>query len=278
MFQDNLLRFNTEEKQFYSELRSCIKIWDTPLDELYCLLMKKYEESNTYHSGCCKPIARDLRLYDIYGVTYIDGHPCDNTLLDMVFIPRFDYYSFDSRYLEYMAEFAGITIAAFGITEKNLFSTSSITIKTEDYGGFIKSPIGEEFNVNYVLFSILCSINFLIYGIEGFIRTEIPLKLRLAYIQYFYLVQQLPSLNAKLGSSFSITNKWYDSSSGFRNCMAHYGLGSIITQEEAVVDDSFGGITHKFFGIPWIELKIELYHELQDLSNQITDYLIPHDK
>ena len=51
-----------------------------------------------------------------------------------------------------------------------------------DYGGFVKSPVGNEFSCRFLLFTIYCQINFIIKCINDFIESEISTKLRLSYM------------------------------------------------------------------------------------------------
>ena len=57
--------FKKEEQQFYEEMRSAIKMWGMEYDELYQKLKILYEESDRYFSSLCRPIAKELHLYDI---------------------------------------------------------------------------------------------------------------------------------------------------------------------------------------------------------------------
>lgn len=61
------LKFSKEEQYYYSELRNSIKLWETSFEDLNVLLKKKYNESDIYFSNCCNSIAKDLKLYDIFG-------------------------------------------------------------------------------------------------------------------------------------------------------------------------------------------------------------------
>lgn len=268
------LKFSEEEKHYYSKLRNSIKLWETPFDDLYILLKQKYNKSDIYFSNCCKPIAKYLKLYDIFGAYLIDGNFCDNTILDMLFVPSFDYNSIDGEYIKRMSTFSGKIIASFGIDKKpSLKIDNSIIFNNKDYGGFVKSPVGNNFSGKFILFSILCSINFIIYGIDKYIVPEIPAKLRFAYIQYYYLMEQIPQINMYFNTQFYINGKWLDSKNKFRNCMAHYGIGVVLSQQEVIETDLFGGLTQKIFDEEWISVKNSIINELRKLSVQISNFL-----
>lgn len=268
------LKFSEEEQHYYSELRNSIKLWETSFEDLYVLLKQKYNESDIYFSSCCKPIAKALKLYDIFGGYLINGRFCDNTILDMLFVPNFDYNGIDEEYIKKMTVFSGDIIASFGINkEPTLKINNSIVFDNKDYGGFVKSPVGNNFSDKFVLFSILCAINFIIYGIDEYIVQDITTKLRLAYIQYYYLLDQIPQINKHLNTQFYMNSQWVDSQKKFRNCMAHYGIGVVLSQKEVIKTDLFGGLTQKIFGEDWISIKYSIMNELRKLSEQISNYL-----
>ena len=129
----------------------------------------------------------------------------------------------------------------------------SIKFDTKDYGGFQKSPIGNKFSDKFVLFSILCQINFLIYGVERWIKEETPTKLRFMYLLYYSLLELLPQINQKLNTAFKMDCSW--ESRDFRNSMAHYKLGVALKKEELVLDDLLFGLTIKYFGVSYVDVK-----------------------
>ena len=114
-------------------------------------------------------------------------------------------YSFEDNgeFIKTMAEIGGKYIALMGAVNEYTVN-DSIKFDTKDYGGFQKSPIGNKFSDKFVLFSILCQINFLIYGVERWIKEETPTKLRFMYLLYYSLLELLPQINQKLNTAF----KW----------------------------------------------------------------------
>ena len=267
--QGRVPSFTEEEKQFFQELRSKIKLWETPFVDL---LNQKYDESEMHFSDVCKPIAKRLKLYDIYGTYLIDGFFCDNTILDALFVPGFHLKQMDGSYLEAMGRVGGKMIARFGIMEKDILPIATSTkFETKDFGGFSKSPVGNEFSDKFALFSILCATNFILYGIDKYIAAETPTKLRLAYIQYYYLAQQLPQINSIFKVHFDMDTQWVDDQ--FRNCMAHYGLGNVLPQPDVIETDLFGGLTERLFQKDWITVKDSILSELLKLSTQFTAFL-----
>ena len=265
-------RFTQEEKLFYDAARQSIKLWEMPYEEVYTLLRRKYAESDPHFSSLCKPIARYLHLYDIFGADLTDdGHFCGNTILDTVYLPDYDYA--DSAYgpnLRDMAIIGGEYIPIFDAMETYAVN-SNLHFSDQDYGGFVRSPVGNKFSYRFVLFSILCQVNFVVYALDRYIIPEISTKLRFAYILYYYLCDMLPQINEAHNTSFTLSGDFY--SQDFRNAMAHYKLGVYLKAQEILPDDPMFGLTHKAFNCDYQEIKRNIFCELKSLSTQIETYL-----
>lgn len=148
---------------------------------------------------------------------------------------------------------------------------SDSSFKYQDYGGFIKSPVGNVFSYRFVLFSILCEVNFVLYAVDRYIVPEIPSKLRFAYILYYYLCDLLPQINSAHGTSFILKRDLY--SQQFRNAMAHYKVGVFLNECELVAEDPMYGMTQKAFDIDFFQTKEAIVLELKKLSYQLEEYL-----
>ena len=248
---------------------SSVKMWHKNYNEIYESLKYVYKESDTYFASLCKPFAKVLKLYDIFGVDRANGIVCGNTILCFYYN---SLYSFEDNgeYIKSMAEIAGEYTALFGAMEEYLID-DSIKFDTRDYGGFQKSPVGNAFSDKFVLFSILCQINFLVYCVDRWIKEEIPTKLRFTYLLYFSLIEIIPQINRKLNTIFAMDDSWY--SREFRNAMAHYKLGVALKEEEIVSDDLLYGLTIKYFDASYMKTKKTILSELQNLSRQIEKYL-----
>ena len=135
----------------------------------------------------------------------------------------------------------------------------------------MKSPVGNRFSDKFVLVSIICQINFLLYGVEQWIKEEIPTKLRFGYILYFYLINVVEQINTKLGITLKIDTKW--KSDRFRNSMAHYKLGIVLKESNLIISDAMFGLTEKIFGEDYYTIKKSIYKELEKLAKQIGAYL-----
>lgn len=176
-------RFTEKEKQFYDVARQSIKLWEMPYEDVCTLLEMRYAESDVYFSSLCKPIAKHLRLYDIFGADLTeDGHFCGNTIIDVVYLPGYNHgVNAYGPNLRDMAVIGGKYIPIFDAMDAYEINTN-LHFHYRDYGGFVKSPVGNKFSYRFVLFSILCQVNFVLYAVDQFIVPEIPIKLRFAYI------------------------------------------------------------------------------------------------
>lgn len=263
--------FTPQQKAFYQATRASIKLWEKSYSEILNQLQELYFESDKYFSSMCKPIAKTLKLYDIFGTYVIDGHFAGNTILWSLTLPG--YHLNDQSYgptLENLSTIVGSYIVKFDATQT--YSTnSSIKIGTRDFGGFVKSPIGNTFSYRFVLFSLLCQLNFIIYGVDNLIGEEIPSKLRFSYILYFYLCGILPQVNSTHKTNFSLDTQYQ--SQKFRNAMAHYKLGVYLKPDEMIIEDPMFGMTQKAFGLEYHTVKQAIFSELASLSEQIEKYL-----
>lgn len=265
-------RFTKEEKIFYDAARQSIKLWEMSYSEVTALFKERYTESEQYFSSLCKPIAKFLRLYDIFGADLTEeGHYCGNTILVSIYLPGYDYT--DSTYGPNLCDKAvigGKYIPVFDAMEAYAVN-DNLHFHYKDYGGFIKSPIGNKFSYRFVLFSILCQLNFMLYAVEQFVIPAIPTKLRFAYILYYYLCDIMPQINARHGTSFTLNKDYY--SQEFRNAMAHYKFGVYLRKHELQPNDPMYGMTQKAFGVDFYETKRRIEEELRNLAEQLEKYL-----
>ena len=118
-----------------------------------------------------------------------------------------------------------------------------------------------------VLFSVLCNINYVTEFIDKYFIEEIPQKFKFAYLQYYYLCNFVNELNVCNGTNYCLDSSLQHRD--FRNCLAHYGLGQFLKENEIVDDDIMKGLTYKAFNMDYHSSKQLLYKYLSDLSEQI---------
>ena len=263
--------FDKEQQAFFEKMRSSIKIWENDYDCIYKELERLYTESDLYFSEKCEPIARELHLYDIFGAYVANKKYCGNTILFNYYVPNYNIGDDNGELLENMGVVTGKYGVVFDATESYTFNTLFSYEDDHDYGGFVKSPVGDEFSDKFVLFSILCEINFVLECVDKIIDEEIQTKLRFAYLLYYYLLKMIPQINKKLNTDFRLSSKWF--SDKFRNSMAHYGIGVDLKEEEIVYDDPFYGLTQKYFCTDYFTLKNDIIQLLSGLVDRIDSFL-----
>jgi len=267
--------FSESERIYYEKLRSSIKMWQNNYSTIYKELKNVYNESDDYFRRICEPIIRKLHLYDIFGVDRANGTICGNTILYSYYNPLFSYGAKNGEYIKALSVIGGKYIRLLGAMEEYPINTS-IKYDFLDYGGFVKSPVGNAFSDKFVLFSILCQINFVICCVDCWIQEEISTKLRFAYLLYYSLLHVIPQINLKLNAGFSMDEIW--KSQQFRNAMAHYKLGIALKRNELINEDNLFGLTQKYFKTDYLTVKNGIMHELENFAHQIGNYLRLEDK
>lgn len=262
--------FNDEEQIYYEKMRDSIKLWQKDYTDIYELLQNAYNISDEYFGNICKPIAKKMRLYDIFGVDRANGVVCGNTILCYYYNPLFSYGKDNGPYVKKMTAIGGEYIASLNAMEVYRIN-NSIKYDVCDYGGFVKSPVGNQFSDKFVLFSIICQINFVLYCVEHWIIEEIPAKMRFAYLLYYSLLHIMPQLNARLNVKITINEEW--KSQKFRNAMAHYKLGIALKENEIIDGDKMFGLTQKYFESDFLTVKNRIMQELENVAVQIGKYL-----
>ncbi len=266
----NVPTFSVQEREFYEKMRSCIKLWDNSYETVYEELKRLYLLSDHYFSGICKPIAKRLKIYDIFGADLADGCYCGNTILCSYYVPEFDFHHPEGEEIKKLSVIAGKYTSLFQATTPYRVNPQ-ISFTYVDYGGFVKSPVGNAFSDRFALFSLLCQINYIVKCIDEYILDETTTKLRFSYILYFYILRILPEINAKLSTQFVMDNKWH--SDAFRNSMAHYKLGVALKDSELILSDPLYGLTQKFLDCDYNTLKNGVMQELSSLASQLKVFL-----
>lgn len=268
----NIRLFSPEEQTYYEEMRNSIKLWKMSYSEIYRALEICYYKSDIYFGGLCKPLARKLRLYDIFGVDLTNNLYCGNTILLALYFPDFEFDKMAEcgQTINKMSEIAGEYIAAFDAT--NVYPVdSSRTFVAKDFGGFVKSPLKNQFSDKFILFCILCQTNLLLYGFDKFIQVECPTKLRFLYLHYYYVSQIIPEISRKIPIDISFDHSLVCDS--FRNAMAHYKIGIALKTSEIVPDDLLFGLTQKYLNMDYWSVKEKVQMVLTSLSEQLTQFL-----
>lgn len=262
--------FNAEEKEYYSKLRLSHKLYEKPYSEYCSALMTKLRESDSYFYRIRRLRERLLGYYNV-GTDLCNGEYTGNTILCALYTP---VNTLDNKeigpWLRNISIVAGRLAAFFDCTSYGPYKyDDSICIIPKDFHFYKNCPIGEKTELGFLLFSVLCSINFAIEFVDKYFLEEIPQKFKFAYLQYYYLCDFIKDLNAAKGTNFYIDDNLKDKA--FRNCLAHYGLGQYLKEIDLHSNDILKGLTIKAFDMDYYEAKECLYGHLAELISQIKE-------
>lgn len=265
--------FDIEEKSFYSQIRQGHKLFEKSYNDYQKLLVEKLCESEMYFHDS-RRIRERVFGHNNIGTDLCNGEFCGNTILCAMYIPIKIWGNNNAGpWLGRMSCIAGKLAAHFGCTKFPVYKYDDcVRVKYKDYHFFGSSPLKMNNNFGMVLFSVLCSINYVIEFIENYFTEEIPQKIKYAYLQYYYLCDFVRDLNAQNGTDFFLNSQLYNRE--FRNCLAHYGLGQYLNEQEIVSDDLLKGLTLKAFGKDCVEIKKEIYKALKDFAEQIKEVIL----
>lgn len=264
-------RFNNEEKKFYEQVRQAHKLFEKSYEEYENLLLKKLSESEDYFYSIRSLIEKILGYYNV-GTDLCNNKFCGNTILCSMYSPK-KMLGNEGVWLRNISVVVGELAGFYGGADLPVYRyNDDLVIGYEDYHFYKNSPLNMNNDFGFVLFSILCSINYVIEFIENYFIDEIPQKFKFAYLQYYYLCDFIEQVNVAKNTNFYIDNSL--SHREFRNCLAHYGLGRYIIESEIISDDVLKGLTNKAFGKDYLTVKEELYKILKDLANQIGEMIL----
>ena len=184
----NIPRFNTEEKVYYTQLRQAHKLFGRTYQDFMDLLIMKLNESENYFYNI-RSLHEKIVGYNNVGTDLCNGEFCGNTILCSMYIPIKTLGNENAGiWIKAMSVVAGKLAASFGCKEYPPYSyNESLTVTYKDYHFYRNSPLKMDNNLGFLLFSILCSINYTIEFIESYFLEEIPQKFKFAYLQYYYL-------------------------------------------------------------------------------------------
>lgn len=269
----NAPRFNQTEKRFYTQLRQGHKLFEKGYEDYATLLFEKFTESENYFYRICS-VYEKIFGYDNVGTDLCNGEFCGNTILCSMYIPRNPLGNEGvGSWIRDMSIVAGKLVTSLGCKEFPIYRyNDNLIIQYKDYHFYRNSPLKMNDDFGFMLFSILCSINYAIEFIENYFIDEIPQKFKFAYLQYYYLCDFIKDVNAQKNTDFYIDDCLCDRK--FRNCLAYYGLGQYINETEIISDDILKGLTNKAFGKDYLTTKVELYEILRSLTKQIKQIIL----
>lgn len=266
-------RFNKTEKAFYMQLRQRHKLFEKSYEDYAALLFEKFTESENYFYSIRRVREKIFGYYNV-GTDLCNSEFCGNTILCSMYTPINSLGSEGvGTWIYYMSIVAGKLASSLGCKELPIYRyNDNLIVKYKDYHFHKNSPLKMSDDFGFLLFSILCSINYAIEFIENYFIDEIPQKFKFAYLQYYYLCNFIKEVNTKKNTNFYIDDCLCDRN--FRNCLAHYGLGQYISETEIISEDILKGLTNKAFGKDYITTKVELFEILRGLTKQIKQIIL----
>lgn len=261
--------FNEIEKIYYTKLRQQHKLFEKSYDEYNALLMKKFNESDDYFYRIRRLREKILGYYNV-GTDLCNEEFCGNTIICAMYNPIKTLGNENAGpWIKNMSVIAGELSAFFKCMDfpPYQYDDNNVNVKFEDYHFYKNCPLKMKTNLGFLLFSVLCSINYVIEFIDKYFSEEIPQKFKFAYLQYYYLCDFVKEINERNNTQFYLNDSLKNRD--FRNCLAHYGLGQFLKENEIVETDIMKGLTDKAFNMDYFSAKECLYGYLHDLAEEI---------
>ena len=263
-------KFTDTEKKYYAVLRQSHKLYEMSYSDYLSALMMKFKTSDDYFYKIRSCYEKLFGYYNV-GTDLCNKHFCGNTILCALYMPVDILKDREiGPWIRDISVVAGKLTGFLGCQKFPPYNyNDNILVKHEDYHFFENCPLKVKTELGFLLFSILCSINYAIKFIDQYFVEEIPQKFKFAYLQYYYLCDFIKELNVANGTTFYINDSMKDRS--LRNCLAHYGLGQYLSENELIDDDVLKGLTNKAFSMAYFDAKDKLYFYLTELTNQIEE-------
>lgn len=268
----NFPQFSGGEKEYYTILRNSHKLFELNYKDFELLILNKFKEHDDYFYKIRSLRERLLGYYNV-GTDLIKEKFCGNTILCDLYTP---VNILGNRnvgiFIKEMSRICGAIAAHFGCVESGSYKyNKNLRVTYKDFHFYKNCPLKVKTNLGFVLFSILCSLNYVIEFINLYFEEEIPQKLKFAYLLYYYLCDFIQDINSCNNTNFMLNSSYKNRN--FRNCIAHYGLGQYLNETEIVEDDLLKGLTYKAFDLDYFSTKNEIYKLLNDLICQIENYI-----
>lgn len=231
-------------------------------------LMDTLKQSDDYFYSIRTPLSIATNVYYNVGTDICHGEYCGNTILCGIYMPFKGFDNSMGPKIRDMSVVAGKLASFFCLGKPYAYEYDHICeLSSPDYHFFNNCPLKLNNEVGFVLFSILCSINYCIVFVEKYITEEIPQKFKFCYLMYYYLCDFILDLNKETGLNLFLNSDLKKRE--LRNCLAHYGLGQYIKNSDIVQSDVLNGLTIKAFKKDYFEVKEELYKFMNELADQI---------
>ena len=241
-------KFTNDEKVYYTALRQSHKLYEMSYSDFLSVLLDKFHISDDYFYNIGSLRENSLEYYNV-GTDLVNGHFCGNTILCALYMPVDTLNNKEiGPWIRDVSIVAGKLAGFFDCKSLPTYIyDDSVKVEYKDYHFYKNCPLKTKTKLGFLLFSILCSVNYAIEFIDRYFVEEIPQKFKFAYLQYYYLCGFIKELNAANGTTFYINESLKDRA--FRNCLAHYGLGQYLSESDLNDGDILKGLTKKAFNL-----------------------------
>lgn len=149
-------------------------------------LKNKFHGSDEYYYSNRTLLEKLIGYYNV-GTDLCEGEFCGNTVLCALYVPVDILDNKDiGPWIRDISVISGKLAAFFRCTSYEPYKLNdTINVRYKDYYFFKNCPIGNKTDLGFLLFSVLCSINFAIKFIDKYFIDEIPQKFKFAYLQYY---------------------------------------------------------------------------------------------
>jgi hypothetical protein len=213
-------------------------------------------QKSDQHFYSIRSLLEKIKGYYNVGVDYCGEEVCGNTILCNMYLPFENVFSDEIGYIIRDLSVVSGKLVGF-ILDSNLipytYYDKKINIIYKDYHFYKRCPIKLKTDLGFILFSILCSINYATEFIDKIFKEEIPQKIKFAYLQYYYICDFMDELNNANKTNFYINKSLKNRL--LRNCFAHYGLGQLMKKSEIDDGDILKGLTQKVFNMDYFTCK-----------------------
>jgi hypothetical protein len=164
----NAPKFTPTEKNYYTFLRQSHKLLEMPYSDFCSMLMEKFNASDAYFYKE-RSFREKILGYKNVGTDYCNGQFCGNTILCALYLPVDVLDNPDSGpLLRDTSIVVGKLAACFGCTKYPPYKYNvKLCLRATDYHFFNNCPLKLKTDLGFVLFSILCSINYVIEFINS---------------------------------------------------------------------------------------------------------------
>lgn len=268
----NIPKLSTKEKEYYIFLRNNHKLFNISYEDYEMLILQHFKESDKYFYRIRSFIEKIIGYKNV-GTDLCYNKYCGNTILCSIYNPMRLLGNRNIRNdIQNYSVVAGKIASSFDCLRFPCYRyDDTIHVHYKDFHFFKKCPLILKNNLGIVLFSILCSINYVTVFLEKYFVDEIPQKFKYAYLLYYYLCDFICELNLKNNTCLIIDSRFINRE--FRNCLAHYGLGSYMKEKDIIEEDNFKGLTNKAFDKEYLTIKKEIFDILNNLAYQIENYI-----